>query len=70
VSAFLCRTPAALAALSLDDLAGEREPVNIPGVPLETFPSWSRRMQRPLEEIAADPEIAVEIAAAARARPR
>ena len=70
VNAFLCRTPAALVALSLDDLAGEREPVNIPGVPLERFPSWSRRMQRPLEEIEADPEIAAELAAAARARPR
>jgi 4-alpha-glucanotransferase len=70
VNAFLCRTPAALVALSLDDLAGEREPVNIPGVPLERFPSWSRRMQRPLEQIEADPEIAVELAAAARARPR
>jgi len=27
-------------------------------------------MQRPLEQIEADPEIAVELAAAARARPR
>jgi 4-alpha-glucanotransferase len=53
VNAFLCRTPAPLVALSLDDLAGEREPVNLPGVPVERHPSWSRKMERSLEEIPA-----------------
>lgn len=57
VHAFLARTPARLVALGLDDLAGEAEPLNLPGVPVERHRSWSRRMRRTLEELAADPAI-------------
>jgi 4-alpha-glucanotransferase len=53
VHSFLAQSPATLVALSLDDLGDEVEPVNVPGVGLEKYPSWSRRMHRTVAEIAA-----------------
>jgi 4-alpha-glucanotransferase len=55
IHAFVRRTPAALVGLSLDDLAYESEPVNIPGVWQDKYPSWQRRMQVPLEVLLDDP---------------
>ena len=59
VHRFLCSTPAALVGLYLEDLVGEREPVNLPGVSADLFRSWTRRLSRPLEMIADDPEVAI-----------
>ena len=54
---FLSRTPAALVGLSLDDLLGEAEPVNVPGVGPAQFSAWTRKLATPIEELARDPRV-------------
>jgi len=68
VAGFLARSAAPLVGLSLDDLAGEDEPVNLPGVPPARHPSWRRRMRRALAEIARDPDARAALAAVAARR--
>ena len=51
VHAFLRRTPAWLVGFSLDDLAGETDAVNLPGVGPDKFPSWTRKQSMSLEEL-------------------
>ncbi len=55
VHSFLCKTRAPIIGISLDDLARESSPVNLPGVPPERYGNWSRKMSRCLTEILRDP---------------
>jgi 4-alpha-glucanotransferase len=54
---FLRRTPAMLVGLALDDLVGEEEPVNMPGLTPEQYPSWTRRQRLTVEELRDDPAV-------------
>ena len=66
---FLVRTPAALVGVALDDLGGEREPVNVPNLVSTNAAPWTRRMRRSYEEILADArnaKLLVESAASVR----
>jgi 4-alpha-glucanotransferase len=56
-SAFLARTPAPLVSVSLDDLAGEVEPVHLPGIGTDRHPGWRRRMRVCLEDLAARADV-------------
>jgi 4-alpha-glucanotransferase len=68
VHAFVCRTPSRLVGLSLDDLAGEVEQVNVPGVGQETFPGWTRKMRDPLETIMQSSDVQTALRCDGRAK--
>jgi len=48
---FVARTPARIMLVQADDLAGETDPLNVPGTDRE-WPNWRRRVHVPVEELA------------------
>src|SRR5690606_29927967 len=64
----LARTPSRLLAVRIEDLSGEREPVNLPGT-VDSYPNWKRKLALPLEDIADRPLYAAATAALATERP-
>jgi glycogen operon protein len=50
IHAFIAATPGALAVAQVEDLAGERAGVNLPGTDRER-PNWRRRIAAPLEDL-------------------
>jgi 4-alpha-glucanotransferase len=69
VHAFLERTPASLVGLALDDLLGEEEPVNVPGVTAEKFESWTRKLHQPVEQWTCDDDVEGALAISAAQAP-
>ena len=54
VHALLAKSSALLAAGSLDDMALEVEPLNVPGVASAEQPSWAKRMRASVESLSKD----------------
>jgi 4-alpha-glucanotransferase len=68
VHTMLSRTPAPLVGVWLDDLAGETDPVNLPGIGLDRYPSWSRRLPAALEDLRRDPRVHAALGGLAQRR--
>ena len=57
VAKYLTYAPSRLLLISLEDLCGVKEQVNLPGTLVE-YPNWSRILPVPLEEMRSRPELA------------
>jgi glycogen operon protein len=53
--------------IQADDLAGETEPLNVPGTDTER-PNWRRRLARPVEKLMEEPMAQSILAAVKRER--
>ncbi|MGD8863293.1 MAG: 4-alpha-glucanotransferase, partial [Myxococcales bacterium] len=51
---FMAQTRCLLLGVSLDDVTGEREAINIPGTTAEQADNWTRRLSRSLESLQQD----------------
>ncbi len=64
--AHLARAPSRLFAVRLEDLAGERHPVNVPGT-MSEYPNWRRKLGLPMDKLFEGERLG-RIAKAVRAR--
>lgn len=65
---FVCSTRSRLAGISWDDVLGESEPVNVPGVGPEGYPSWRRRNRASIEAASWSPEVDAVVRCESRRR--
>jgi 4-alpha-glucanotransferase len=68
VHGFMCRTPSRLVGLALDDLAGEVEQVNVPGVGPDKFSCWTRKMRDTLETLMLSSDVRTALRCDGRAK--
>lgn len=66
---YLATTPSRLLAVRIEDLCGEREPVNLPGT-VDSYPNWKRKLASPIEEMASRPLFRAVTEALVMERPR
>lgn len=65
----LAQSPSRLLAVRLEDLVGQRRPVNLPGT-TDSYPNWQHRLALPIEGIGDTPRFRAITAAVAAERPR
>ena len=66
---YLASSPCAIVMGQLDDIVGERAPVNVPGTSRE-YPNWRRKLSTAVEALATDPRLARLCTAFTEIRPR
>jgi 4-alpha-glucanotransferase len=66
---YLARSPARIVMVQIEDVLGERTPVNIPGTNRQ-YPNWRRKLRDELETIATDPRLDRFARALRELRPR
>ncbi len=67
--AFVAKSPSMMMLIQADDLAGETEPLNVPGTDTER-PNWRRRLPQPVEKLMEEPMAQSILAAVKRERPQ
>ncbi|HYZ15310.1 MAG TPA: 4-alpha-glucanotransferase [Candidatus Acidoferrum sp.] len=66
---YLAASPCAIVMAQLDDILGERSPVNIPGTSTQ-YPNWRRKLAATLESLSEDPRLTRLCNALNELRPR
>ena len=66
---YLARSPARIVMVQIEDVLGERAPVNIPGT-YRQYPNWRRKLRDDLETIATGERFARFAGAMREIRPR
>jgi len=66
---YLASSPCAIVMGQMDDILGERDPVNVPGTSTE-YPNWRRKLSTPIEALPNDPRLTRLCTAFNEIRPR